>query len=270
MEPRPPADGDPGTPPHAGGPQQPPPDQPPYPQQPPQGQPPYQGQPYQGQQYQGQQYQGQQYGGPPQHPGMPPIQGMPYGQQPGGPRKTSVPAILSLIFACVGAILVSVILAIVALSRIPSRNQKGKGLAIAGLVVSGLWLVGIVVALALSDGGEPDRDASGQVTATQNTRPDKLRVGDCVSEIKEGEVANIKVVPCDQPNGGKVFAVFDLPAGDWPGLTAVQTAAEKGCTDRWEASKQKAEQPSSIFYLHPTEDGWQLGDRGATCLLTPK
>ncbi|WP_406052034.1 DUF4190 domain-containing protein [Kribbella sp. NBC_00889] len=295
MDPTHPTDGDSGTPssgqpPYGGTPQQPPyggsPQQNPYgaPQRPGQpgpgqagpgqpgypGQPPYQGQQYQGQQYQGQPYPGQQYPGP-QYGGQAPYPGMPGpGPYPGQPQKTSVPAILSLIFGVLGGILISIILGIVALTQIPKKGQKGKGLAIAGLAVSGLWLVGIVVAIAVFGDGEPDRDASGQVTTTQNTRPDKLRVGDCVSEINEGEVANIKVVPCDQPNGGKVFAVFDLPAGDWPGLTAVQTSAEKGCTDRWKASKQQASADSSIFYLHPTENGWSLGDRGTTCLLTPK
>lgn len=279
MDPTPPTDGDSGTPssgqpPYGGTPQQPPyggtPQQPQYgapqnpygtPQQPGQAGPGYPGQPP----YQGQQYPGAQYGGQPPYPGMPGP-----GPYPGQPQKTSVPAILSLVFGVLGGILISVILGIVALTQIPKKGQKGKGLAIAGLAVSGLWLVGIVVAVAVFGDGEPDRDASGQVTTTQNTRPDKLRVGDCVSEINEGEVANIKVVPCNQANGGKVFAVFELPAGDWPGLTAVQNAAEKGCTDRWKASKQKASAESSIFYLHPTEDGWSLGDRGTTCLLTPK
>jgi hypothetical protein len=192
--------------------------------------------------------------------------------QPPGERKTSVPAILSLVFGVLGGILLSVILGIVALNRIGKTGQKGKGLAIAGLVVSGVWLVvlGALGVLYSIGNDEPDRDASGQVTATQNTQPDKLRVSDCVAEIKEGDVRSIKVVPCDQPNGGKVFAVFDLPAGRWPGLTAVQEAAEKGCTDRWNASNQQADPASDIFYLHPTEDGWRLGDRGTTCLVAPK
>ena len=132
-------------------------------------------------------------------------------------------------------------------------------------------MLGIVAVSTFANiGGEPDRDASGQVTTTQNTRPDKLRTGDCVTSVTEGEVKDIEVQPCDQPNGGKVFAVFDLPAGEWPGLAAVQAAAEKGCTDRYTASNQQAEKPSDVFFLHPVEAGWALGDRGTTCLLVPK
>lgn len=176
---------------------------------------------------------------------------------------------LAFIFGLISIVPISVILSIIALVQIPKHNQRGKGLAIAGLVLSALWLV-LYIVLAANNGSEPDRDASGKVTTTQNTRPDKLRVGDCVTELKEGEVKDIKVQPCDQPNGGKVFAVFDLPAGKWPGLAAVQAAAEKGCTDRFKASKQQADKPSDIFFLHPVEDGWALGDRGTTCLLAPK
>lgn len=203
---------------------------------------------------------------------MPPVQGMPHGpQHTSQPQKTSTPAILSLVFGIVGAILISVILGIVALSKISHNGQKGKGLAIAGLAVSGVWAVGLVAGVIIFGDGEPDRDASGQVTTTQNTRADKLRVGDCVSEINEAaEVRDLELVPCDQPNGGKVFAVFDLPAGKWPGLTAVQTAAEKGCVDRWQATGEQLDDASDIIYLHPIENGWSLGDRGTTCLVTPK
>ena len=179
-------------------------------------------------------------------------------------------AILTFIFGLFAFIPVAIVLGIIALTKIARTGDKGKGLAIAGMALAGLWVAGIVAAATLADPSEPDRDASGQVTTTQNVSSSKLRVGDCVTEIKEGEVRDIKVQPCNQPNGGKVFAVFDLPAGDWPGLTEVQAAAEKGCTDRYKATKQQASQPSDIWYLHPTEDSWSLGDHSTTCLVAPK
>ncbi len=58
--------------------------------------------------------------------------------------------------------------------------------------------------------------------------------------------------------------------GKWPGLTAVQTAAEKSCVDRWTATGEQLPDASDIIYLHPIETGWSLGDRGTTCLVTPK
>ncbi|WBQ07187.1 DUF4190 domain-containing protein [Kribbella sp. CA-293567] len=206
---------------------------------------------------------GQNY---PQYPGSTQL---PY--QPPGTGGTSTPAVVGFVLSLFGGGAISVILCIVALNRIPQRNQRGKGFAIAGLVISGLWVAAIIAIVAVSiNDGEPGRDSSGQVTTTQTTRPDKLRVGDCVTSLSEGEVKDLQVQPCEQPNGGKVFAVFELPAGPWPGLASVQADAEKGCTDRFKALNQPAAKPSAVFFLHPVENGWALGDRGTTCLLVPK
>ena len=42
---------------------------------------------------------------------------------------------------------VSLVLGLVALKQIRARNQGGRGIAIAGVVLSVLWLVGFVVAI---------------------------------------------------------------------------------------------------------------------------
>jgi hypothetical protein len=254
----------------------------PPPAGPPGGQPPYPGPQQPGPPQYGQQpqYGGQPpYGGPPQQPGqygmppMAPIQGMPQQPYQGPPQGTNGFAVASLIFGIISGVLLSVIFGIVALRQIKQRNQGGRGLAIAGLVISGCWVllfgVGLIVALATD--GDSDRDSSGQVTAPTNVRPDKLKVGDCVERIdEEGEIRNMKLVPCSGPNGGEVYANFELPAGRWPGLSAVQADAEKGCSDRWDALKRQAAKESDIYYLHPVEGSWSLGDRGVTCLVVPK
>ncbi|GAA1663894.1 hypothetical protein GCM10009745_01980 [Kribbella yunnanensis] len=245
----------------------------PPPAGPPGGQPPYPGPQQPGPpQYGGQPPYGQQapYGQQPPPYGMPPIQGNPYQQGP--PQGTNGLAIASLILGIVSMVLFSVILGIIALRQIKERNQNGRGLAIAGIAISGAWvlLFGIGIAVALTTDNEPDRDASGQVTTTTNVQPTKLKVGDCVESLQEStEVRGLKLVPCSGPNGGEVYAIFQLPAGKWPGLTAVQTAAETGCSSRWDALKRNETKPSDIFYLHPIESGWRLGDRGTTCLVVP-
>ncbi|MFG1628493.1 septum formation family protein [Kribbella sp. NPDC049227] len=195
---------------------------------------------------------------------MRPIEGLP----PGG---SSTLAIVALVFGCLGAVLLSIPMAIAALVRIAGRNQAGRGKAIAALAVSGLWIVGIVVWVAETDGESPDRDvASGPVTTARTTRPQELKVGDCVANLEEGSVKQVTVAPCDQPNGGRVFALFVLPAGPWPGQEPVQQKVKDGCWDRWSASTGQADQLSNIFVLGPTEQTWRLGDRGVTCLLTPR
>jgi len=201
---------------------------------------------------------------------MPPFPGGPQYQ---GPKQgTNGLAIASLTLGILSMILFSVILGFVALRQIKERNQNGRGLAIAGIAISGAWLLlfGLGMVIALTTDNEPDRDASGQVTTTTNVRADKLKVGDCVEKVDEaGEIRNMKLVPCSGPNGGEVYAAFELPAGKWPGLASVQTSAENGCSDRWDALKREAEKPSDIFYLHPVQSSWSLGDRGVTCLVVP-
>jgi hypothetical protein len=221
---------------------------------------------------------GQPQQGPPQY-GQPPYGQQPY-RQPPGPYgypgqneplnpKTSVFAVLALIFGIIAFVPLAIVFGIVALVRIPKTREKGKGLAVAGIVLACLWVVGLGLIVALAD-PDPERDASGQVTTTADVAPEKLRVGDCVAEVKEGEVQDVKIQPCSEPNGGKVYAVFDLPKGSFPGLDAVQASAEKGCTDRWTQMGEQATDLSDIFYLHPTEDSWSLGDHSVTCLLAPR
>lgn len=109
-------------------------------------------------------------GGPAQAPPAPPGQpGYPYpgSAYPGYPyqgrpqyAETNGLAIASLVLGLLGFILpcgvVGIVLGIIALVQVRDRQQKGKGLAIAGLVLAGLWLalyVGLFVTAAVVGSG---------------------------------------------------------------------------------------------------------------------
>ena len=125
----------------------------PYGQQPPPyGQQPY-GQPQYGQQPYGQQ-QPPPYGQQPYGQQQPP----PYGQQPYGQQTygygypqpsggTNGLAIASLVLAFFCS-LAGLICGIVALNQIRERPQEGRGLAIAGIIISSLSIVGAIAYLA--------------------------------------------------------------------------------------------------------------------------
>jgi uncharacterized protein DUF4190 len=95
-------------------------------------------------------------------PGQPPY---PYGGQypyaPGGlpSERANGAAIASLILGLFGfippAVVASVVLGIVALVQIRNRPQRGRGLAIAGLVLSAGWLVLWVALIALAVAAPP-------------------------------------------------------------------------------------------------------------------
>lgn len=77
---------------------------------------------------------------PPPYPG-PPL-------YPPYQRRTNGFAVASLILGILGVVILSVIFGCVALSQIRRRGDDGSGLAIAGLVLSGVWtalmLIGVV------------------------------------------------------------------------------------------------------------------------------
>jgi Domain of unknown function (DUF4190)/Septum formation len=208
-----------------------------------------------------------------------------WGQQPPGqwgqqPTPASYPpprqgtngfAIASLIFGVLGGILLSVIFGLVALSQIKRRNQGGKGLAIAGLSLSGLWLlaiVGLVIAAVVNSGGTVN-DPSTSLADSGDVNVQRLAPGQCINGLKEGSaIRDLPAVPCTQPHEGEVFAVFDLPDGDFPGDTEVAKLAEDGCVDRLETAAPKAaDDPDvEIYFLHPTSSSWRLGDQGVACV----
>jgi hypothetical protein len=174
-------------------------------------------------------------------PAMRPIEGLPGREPHVGPRETSTLAVIAFVLSFFGTGLISFVMGLIALIRIPRRNQKGKGWAIAAMAISTVWTV----------------------------RPEGLKVGDCLKTFAASDLSTAELVPCSGPNAGEVYAVFELPAEDWPGEVAVQTNGRKGCDDRWLASKRQADKPSELHIFYPAKTSWTLGDRGIICLLTP-
>lgn len=189
-------------------------------------------------------------------------------------RPTSGLAVTTLILGIAGFLVITIplnlIIGLIALARTGRGRPKGRGLAVSGLVLSVLWAVGIGIGVAaLLSSPDPKRDANGQVSEAQAAGPDKLRVGDCVAGISDGEVTNVRVQPCSRPGGDKVFATFELPKKSWAGTEATNAAAEKGCTTRFTSSGEKAGKDSQLSYLGPTETRWKLGYRRVVCMVGP-
>ncbi|MFD0745298.1 DUF4190 domain-containing protein [Phytohabitans flavus] len=248
----------------------------------------------------GQQQQPGQWGQPATDPyGQQPPQADPYGQQPPpgqwgqqpdpwgqqapgqwGQQPAAYPpprqgtngfAIASLIFGVLGGILLSVIFGIVALSQVKRKNQGGKGLAIGGLALSGVWLLAIVsfaVIATINTANDTD-DPSTSLADGNDVNVQQLAPGQCLNGLREGSaIRDLPVVPCTQPHEGEVFAVFELPGGGFPGDEEVAKQAEDGCVDRLQSNAPKAaEDPTvEIYFLHPTRSSWRLGDQGVTCV----
>ena len=270
--------------------------QPPYGEQPPYGgQPQYGGEPqYGGQPPYGEQpaYGGQpQYGGQSPYGGQPPYGGQsPYGGQPpaGGqypgsaagygsapPPVSTVPtgvngfAVTSLVLSLCGGGLLGLIFGIVALIQTKRTGQRGRGMAIAGTVISSLYLVAIVVAVIIGIVTSASRDASGQINDAGSVSLSSLKPGDCMNTLPTGLTTTVDALPCSQPHHAEVFATFSLTGGStYPGDETVNTQSDSGCTARLKtySAAAAADDTITIYYFAPTRTSWSSGDRVVICV----
>jgi hypothetical protein len=197
------------------------------------------------------------YPPPPSYYPAPPYYPAPGAYPPPAPG-TNWWAVISLIFGLIGGVLISVVCGIVGLNR-AKKGQGGRGMAIAGLVLSGLWALGIValvVFLVLFD--------KGTVSATE------VKAGDCLKELPaSGLVITVDTAPCGEPHAGEIFSVMTMPDGDFPGQFAIEEYQNKCAPELADYSPGAAEDADvGLFVLYPSEDSWSQGDRTVTCIAT--
>ncbi|WP_161952555.1 DUF4190 domain-containing protein [Actinoplanes sp. TFC3] len=206
--------------------------------------------------------------------GSAPASQAPYGNYPGAPApapqdtSTNGFAIASLVTGIFGLNLFAIIFGFVGLSQIKKSGQKGRGLAIAGITLAILWIIGLILLFVLVLNAANDVKEQAKPNYTGDVRVTNLSAGDCVNGIKEStSLQNLPKTPCTGKHEGEVFAVFDLPAGDYPGADAVAKQAEDGCTKRFDSYSDTKDEAIQLFYLHPLEASWKI-DRGVTCIAT--
>ncbi|MFD7439107.1 DUF4190 domain-containing protein [Streptomyces sp. NPDC059861] len=245
------------------GPQQPQDPQGPYGQYPaPQAQGPYGAQGYYGTQgpYGAPGPYGQQspYGawGPYPPPGLPPVNG------------AAIAALVLGILCFLPA--VGLVLGLIALRQIKRKGERGKGMAIAGAVLSTVGLA--LLTLTFSTGGASDFWEGFKEGARESAivSPDKGECFDAPTGSLAGETYDVEVVPCSGKHDGEVFATVTVPGGTFPGDDHVAKVADDKCyalepdyaMDSWAVPDDV-----DVYYLTPTRESWALGDREITCLF---
>jgi hypothetical protein len=195
-------------------------------------------------------------------PGYPPPYGPPpwpgyYPPPP--PRKTSGWAIAALVFGILGGVLISVVCGIVALNKTKDGRQSGRGMAIGGLVASGVWVLLVVAGATIYAVVGRDRVDAADV-----------KVGDCLAEIPDStRVLSIRTVACDQPHRGEVFASVRIPGEAYPGSTAIAQYQDRCGPALATFSPAAMDDPAvGLYVLYPTEESWRRGDRTVTCIAT--
>ncbi|WP_191840677.1 DUF4190 domain-containing protein [Catellatospora chokoriensis] len=200
--------------------------------------------------------------------------GVPYPQVPPPPSGTNGFAIASLVFGVMGGVLLGYIFGFVALSQIKKRNQNGKGMAVAGLVLSTIWslvicgVIGVAIVAANNDTGTTGTTGT---TSGDDTSVHSLRIGDCLNDLStEDEIEELPVVPCTEPHDGEVYAEFKLTETSFPGIEAIEKKADPRCADLLKSYAPAAVDDPAVdtYYLYPTVESWAGGDRAVTCIAS--
>ena len=231
------------------------------------------------------------YTPPPGHGGYPPPAGVGYGAPSYSPppsQGTNGFAIAALIFGIIGGALLGFIFGFIALSQTKRTGQNGRGMAIAGIVLSALWTVGVLLLIILAVASStpsgpvtPTTLPTASPTAEPTTEPPvttapstaisatELQVGDCLNDLTNStDVSSLPSVDCTQPHEGEVFAVFDLPPGPYPGAAGVDDLVSKGCNARLAEYSPGAPSDDAVglFSVYPLEQNWERGDREVVCI----
>jgi hypothetical protein len=183
------------------------------------------------------------------------VTGPPSEPQRGG---TNGWAIAAFVLGILGGTILSVIFAIVALFQMRDRRERGRGLAIAALVISAVW-VAIITSLI----------AYGVSAQGKTVRGVDLKTGDCVKDAGENELPTwVKRVRCDRPHHGEVFSVLTLPnSTTYPGEKTLRARADECGPTFFDYAPNSPEGPTfRVAVAYPTSDGWANGERSVVCV----
>ena len=195
----------------------------------------------------------------------------------------AVAAFVTGLLGCFG--ILGIILGAISLSQIRRNGGRGRGFAVAGIILSCVWLlasvtIGVIAATSDSGGSSSGAGAAPGVTATKPKEVDarKMKLGDCINDntavsnpsaTEPVEVESVKIVSCTGPHDGEVTAIFKLSGSVLPPDAQLQELASSGCKTRTQARIERDPAADSLAnsYYYPTADSWRSGDRTVTCVV---
>jgi energy-coupling factor transporter transmembrane protein EcfT len=206
-----------------------------------------------------------------------PQQGYGGWQAPYAPKVTRNGfAIAALILGILGffgiSLVLSIIFGCIALVQIGHRGQRGKAMAIIGIVLSALWAGLLVVLIVVAVQTQPERDAGGKIVKSGTLSVSDLRVNDCLNGIQSGGHMNelVTVLPCARSHDGQVIEKFPV-SGGFPGEQSLTSGLQK-C--RQDEQSRIAQSPLSqrleLFIMAPNKGAWDTGNHTLTCAVIDK
>jgi hypothetical protein len=236
---------------------------------------------------------------PPHPPETPPPESVPSVREapPGGPgRPTSAVAVAALVVGIAGIVfpglgLVGIGLAVVALVHLRGRRERGRGIAVAGLVVSLLWPVVFLAAAvaAFSQSATQSRQygpdpvpavscedgSCGNVVDEPNGFVATLVVGDCLAEVPDplrddADGTEVDVVDCEEEHVAQVYDTVSAGGGEYPGESVVRRRGQQRCASAVPASARAdvAARRARVVVAYPGPQVWDETHQAACLLVT--
>ncbi|WP_194910469.1 DUF4190 domain-containing protein [Catenulispora rubra] len=248
----------------------------PQPMSPPPALPPYPAQPWPAPPY------GQQ---PPNPYGYPPYgygYGYPYGQ-PQRPTGTNGLAIASFVLGICGFFVVTpiigLIFGIVSLAAVRRTGQKGKRLAISGIVLSSLWIAALGTLFTVAAINTPDpaqRSADGTVVSPGTVSVFGLHPKDCFT-LPPGAIGStnnsartLTVVPCTTAHDSEAFGSFSAAESTFPGVDGMRDESSSQCARQLTSfvpDPVTLPAGTRLQFIYPNQQAWDAGERRVTCFL---
>ncbi|MBL3665730.1 DUF4190 domain-containing protein [Streptomyces sp. M2CJ-2] len=193
----------------------------------------------------------------------------PYGFQPpaGAVNGVAIAALVCGLLCFLPA--VGLVLGLIALWQIRRRSERGRGMAIAGSVLSSVGLA--LWVLSLSTNAAADFWEGFKEGARGNTIL-LLEEGDCFDSPDGlvGWTIEADQVPCSQEHDGEVFALVTLPDGAFPGDDSLVETADDRCyalQDGYAMDAWALPSDVDVYHITPSRESWDYGDRVITCVF---
>jgi hypothetical protein len=111
--------------------------------------------------------------------------------------------------------------------------------------------------------------ATAQITPARTIAASDLAVGDCfdLTQPSADEFTDVFPRSCSAAHEFEVFWIGAMRAGPYPGGGAFRLFYDDNCLDAFQAyvGEAWADSALAIYWVVPTEEGWDLGDKTVQC-----
>jgi hypothetical protein len=164
---------------------------------------------------------------------------------------------------------VGLVLGIVALVQIKKRGERGKGMAVGGMVMSSIGIL-LVTLMVATDGAGDFWDGVEEGAGGTTFSLAKGECFDAPGDSLDGLAYDVDKVPCAEKHDAEVFAEVTMGGGSFPGDSEVADEADDKCyalVDTYAMDGWAVPDNVDVYYFTPTRQSWRLGDREITCMF---